>query len=70
MKSYQYQSQSQPQQSNPYIIRDSVPKQPQEPVYEEIRREIPVVSDINYCKYCGSKIERDSVFCHQCGTKL
>ena len=70
MKSYQYQYQSQPQQSNPYIIRDLIPKQPKEPIYKEIEREIPVVSDINYCKYCGSKIDRDSVFCHQCGTKL
>lgn len=70
MKSYQYQPQEPSQQINPYKIRNSVQKQPEEPIYKEIVREIPVVSDINYCKYCGSKIDRDSVFCHQCGTKL
>ena len=70
IKSYQYQTQRQSQQLNPYIIRDSMQKQPEEPIYKEITREIPIISDINYCRYCGSKIDRDSVFCHQCGTKL
>ena len=24
----------------------------------------------NYCQFCGSTIERDAIFCHQCGSKL
>ena len=70
IKSYQYQHQRQSQQSNPYMIRDSMQKQPEEPIYKEITREIPVVADINYCRYCGAKVDRDAIFCHQCGTKL
>ena len=70
MKSYQYQPQRQTLQSNPYIIRDSIPKQPEEPINKELKREIPIITDINYCRYCGSKIDRDAVFCHMCGIKL
>ena len=70
IKPYQYQPQEPAQDSNPYIIRETMQKQPEEPIYKEITREIPVVSDINYCKYCGAKVERDAIFCHQCGTKL
>jgi len=67
---YQYQPQEPSQQFNPYRIRNSIQKQPEEPIHREIEREIPVVSDINYCKYCGANVERDAIFCHQCGTKL
>jgi len=67
---YQSQPQKQTQQNNPYIIRHSNQKQREEPQYNQIKREIPIVSDINYCRYCGSKAEGDAVFCHQCGTKL
>lgn len=57
MKSYQDQNQMQTMPSSPYIVRNSIPKQPEEPI-------------INYCRYCGSKIDRDQIYCHQCGTKL
>lgn len=70
IKSYQYQPPEPYQQSNPYIVRNSIQSQPEEPIYKEIIQEVPVVSDINYCKYCGAKVERDAIFCHQCGTKL
>jgi len=70
LKSYQYHPQRQTQQPNPYIIRDSIPKQLEEPINKEIGREIPVITDIKYCKYCGSKIDKDAVFCHMCGIKL
>jgi hypothetical protein len=69
-KAYQYQYQRQSQQSNPYRIRDSISKHSEEPIKKEIKREIPVLNDINYCRYCGSKIDRDAVFCHMCGIKL
>ena len=67
---YQSQPQKQSQQYNPYINRHSSQKQLEEPQYNQIKREIPVISDINYCRYCGSKVEGDAVFCPQCGTKL
>ncbi|MFX0041113.1 MAG: zinc-ribbon domain-containing protein [Candidatus Heimdallarchaeota archaeon] len=67
VKSYQYQPQNQTNQSNPYIIRNSIPE---EYINKEIKGEISVVSEINYCRYCGSKIDRDAVYCHMCGTKL
>ena len=70
IKSYQFQPQNQTNQPNPYIIRNSVSKQPEEPIYKQIKREIPIITEINYCRYCGSKIDRDAVFCHMCGTKL
>lgn len=25
---------------------------------------------VNYCQFCGSIIDRDAIFCHQCGSKL
>ena len=67
---YQPQPQKQSQQINPYNIRQSTQKELEEPQYQEIKREIPIVSDINYCRYCGSNVEGDAVFCHQCGSKL
>ncbi len=70
IKSYQYQPQEPSQQYNPYKIRNSIQKQTEEPIYEEVKQDIPINLDIFYCRYCGSKIDRDARFCHQCGTKL
>jgi hypothetical protein len=70
-KSNQYQAQKDIPLQNPYRIRNSIQKRQEEPlVNKEITREIPVTSDINYCRFCGSNIDRDAVFCHMCGTKL
>jgi hypothetical protein len=55
---------------NPYVMQKSSQKQYGESVYQEVKREIPVISDINYCRYCGEKIDRDAKFCHQCGIRL
>ena len=65
-----YQTQKQNLQLNPYKIRDSILNQPEESINIDLRREIPVIAEVNYCRYCGSKIDRDAVFCHLCGTKL
>jgi len=70
IKPYQYQPQEPNQQYNPYKIRNSIQKQAEEPIYEEVKHDIPIISDINYCRYCGSQADRDARFCHQCGTKL
>ncbi|MFW9818443.1 MAG: zinc-ribbon domain-containing protein [Candidatus Thorarchaeota archaeon] len=73
-ENYDQFNQNQPQnnsyQKNPYIIRNSTSKQFKESISKDIKQEIPVIPDINFCRYCGSKIDRDAVFCHQCGTKL
>jgi len=68
--SYKYPPQRQSPQINPYIYRDPIQNQLKEKQYTEIKQEISVVSDINYCRYCGAKVEKDAVFCHQCGTKM
>ena len=70
IKSYQYQPQELSQQYNPYKLRNSIQRQPEEPIYEEVKEDIPIISDINYCRFCGAKVDRDANFCHQCGTKL
>ena len=64
------QPQKQTQQYNPYVIRKSIQKEPEELIYKEITREIPVVSTTNYCRFCGAKVDRDATFCHQCGINL
>jgi hypothetical protein len=66
----QNQQQDNPYQMNPYIIRDSASKPFEESINKEIKQEIPIIPDINFCRYCGSKIDRDAVYCQQCGTKL
>ena len=64
------QPQKQTQQYNPYVIRKSIQKEPEELIYKEITREIPVVSTTNYCRFCGAKVDREAIFCHQCGINL
>lgn len=72
VKPYVEQPQNQPQfqQVNPYNIRYKEQEQKREPQYPEVNQDIPVVSKINYCRFCGAEVEGDAFFCHQCGTKL
>ena len=76
LKSYssQPQRQNQPQiqvqQYNPYINRKSIQREPEEHIYNQIQKDIPVLSDINYCRFCGAKVDMNAVFCHQCGINL
>ncbi len=70
INSYQYQPQEPSHQYNPYKIQNSIQKQPEESIYGEVKQDIPNVIDINYCRFCGSKVDRDARFCHQCGTKV
>jgi len=57
-------------QQNPYIVREPIQKFP-EPQYQENPTEvIPIVNEINFCRYCGEKIDKKARFCHQCGSKL
>ena len=52
-------------QVNPYKIRTSGNK-----VKEIQDKEIPVVEEIKYCRYCGAKKDLDAIFCQMCGTKF
>ncbi|MFW9999635.1 MAG: zinc-ribbon domain-containing protein [Candidatus Hodarchaeota archaeon] len=70
IKPYQYQPQESTQQFNPYKMQNSIKKQSEEPIYRQAEEIIPITSDINYCRFCGAKVDRDANFCHQCGTKL
>lgn len=57
-------------QQNPYIVRETIQKRV-EPQYQEKSAEVvPIVNEINFCRYCGGKIDREARFCHQCGSKL
>jgi len=64
-KQYQSNLQGQAQQSNPYIYQNSIRKR-----LEGNQIEVYPVEEVNYCRYCGSKIDRDAIFCHQCGSKI
>jgi len=64
-KQHQSNLQGQPQQSNPYIYQDSIQKR-----LEGYQMETTLVEEVNYCRYCGSKIDQDAIFCHQCGSKI
>ena len=43
---------------NPYMVR------------KEVKKDVPIIAEIHYCRYCGEKVDRDAKFCHQCGIKL
>ena len=51
---------------NPYG-RSEIEEKAQELIYKQVNtvRKPPVV----YCNYCGEKLEREALFCPQCGTK-
>ena len=57
-------------QVNPYRVQNSIQNQQETVLFKEMERDIPVISDINYCRYCGEKVDRDAIFCHQCGSRL
>jgi len=66
-----YQNQSQQQQQipveNPYKVKP-IQILDDNPVYSKIEAEKP--AEVQFCMYCGVKIDRDAVYCHQCGTRL
>ncbi len=63
-------NQKQTSQPNPYVVQEPIQKH-DEPLYQEKPPEVvPVVNEINFCRYCGEKVDRKAQFCHQCGSKL
>jgi len=66
-----YNYQRQLGESKPYtqqrefkIENEDIKEKTDEKSYEQDRPRV------NYCQFCGSTIERDAIFCHQCGSKL
>ena len=55
---------------NPYKVPRHTEGENKELFEKASRRDIPVIEEIVYCRYCGAKRERDAIFCHMCGTKL
>jgi len=63
---YQYYPQE-VQRSNPYVVKTSS-RSTVRPIYiEEAEPEKPLA---NFCQYCGTKKDRNAVYCYNCGTKM
>ncbi|MFW9942841.1 MAG: zinc-ribbon domain-containing protein [Candidatus Thorarchaeota archaeon] len=55
---------------NPYTVPRPTEGKNKEHFTENTRRDIPVLEEVIYCRYCGAKRDKDAIFCHMCGTKL
>lgn len=53
--------------SNPYIVKTSSSSTVR-PIYIEDAE--PEKTIANFCQYCGTKKDKNAVYCHSCGTKL
>ena len=63
---YQYITPKVPK-SNPYIVKASSSSTIR-PIYIEDTE--PEKPKTNFCQYCGTKKDRNAIYCHSCGTKL
>jgi len=63
---YQYYSQEVPR-TNPYIVKTSSSSTVR-PIYIEDAE--PEKPKAYFCQYCGTKKDRNAIFCHSCGSKL
>ena len=63
---YQYYTTDVPR-SNPYIVKASSSSTVR-PIYiDDVEPEKPKA---NFCQFCGTKKDRNAIYCHSCGTKL
>ncbi len=58
------------QKPNPYRVENRSQDHLTNSSYQRVEEEIEVKPIIRFCQYCGTRIERDSMFCHNCGIKL
>jgi len=63
---YQNYSEEVPK-SNPYIVRTSSSPTVR-PIYIEDAE--PEEQKANFCQYCGTKKDKNAIYCHSCGIKL
>ena len=63
---YQYSTQE-VQRTNPYIFK-APSSSTVRPIFIDDGE--PEKPKTNFCQYCGTKKERNAIYCHSCGTKL
>jgi len=63
---YQYVTHNVPR-SNPYIVKTSSSSM-YRPIYIEDAE--PEKPKSNFCQYCGTKRDKNAMYCHSCGIKL
>ncbi len=69
IQNYQHRQQLVPL-VNPYIVRSSVRKDVQSLLVEEHKPIESTELKVLFCQFCGTRIDKDARFCHQCGSKL
>jgi len=55
---------------NPYIIRRPSQNHLEVILHEKSKKVIPTPQEIQFCRYCGAKLEKDAKFCQECGMKV
>ena len=55
---------------NSYIARDSVRNDVHTLLVEDFKPIEHVKPKAFFCQFCGTRREKDAIFCHQCGSKL
>ncbi len=68
-KNYDQDHYKQVPRVNPYIVRSSVRNEVQT-LLEEYKPVEPTKPKALFCQFCGTRIDKDARFCHQCGSKL
>jgi len=69
-KKYDQFSQQQVPRVNPYVVRNSVRNDSQTLLVEDYKPVEPTKPKALFCQFCGTRIDKDARFCHQCGSKL
>ena len=69
-KKYDQYSQQQVPRVNPYIVRNSVRNDVQTFSVEDYKPIEPTKPKALFCQFCGTRIDKDTRFCHQCGSRL
>lgn len=55
---------------NPYIIRRPSQNQLEVTLHEKSEKNIPNPQEVQFCRYCGAKLEKNAKFCQDCGMKV
>lgn len=69
-EAFKNENQVNTQKANPYRVENNSQKYVKTSQYQRVEEEIESKPIIRFCQFCGTKIERDSMFCHNCGSKL
>ena len=69
-KNYDQDLHKQIPRENPYIVMGSVRNDVQTLLVEDCKPIEHAKSKALFCQFCGTRIDKDAGFCHQCGSKL